>query len=74
METSPYLKCPFCGNDNVEFYKWVQSECWSISCGNQDCPMNSCLENRFKSKDDAVYFWNHRYGIKYSGAFDRRED
>jgi len=72
---SDYLcKCPFCGDDDVKVYKWNQSSFWSVSCGDDNCPMSSCLENRFESKEKAVFFWNHRYGIKYTGTFDRHSD
>lgn len=62
MKTGPKkLKpCPFCGEDEVIVYKWGMSSYWTVSCENEECPMNSALENRFESKDDAISFWNTR--------------
>lgn len=64
-ETVKLLNCPFCNSDIVSCYQWTQSEYWSVSCNNDNCPLSNCLVNRFESKEEAESWWNIRYAIKY---------
>lgn len=57
--------CPFCGCSKIFCYRWGMSSFWSISCGDDSCPLSSCLENRFESERQARDWWNVRHGRRY---------
>lgn len=59
------LSCPFCGSDKATVYKWNGAMFHSLSCQNEDCPLDSALENRFESKNAAILWWNKRYNQPY---------
>lgn len=67
------LSCPFCASDKVSIYKWNMSICYSISCGNEKCPMDHIFDNYFETKEKAASFWNRRYGISYDENFYKEE-
>lgn len=60
------LPCPFCANKDISIYKWDKASFYSITCGDENCPLSSCLENRFDSEQDAFDFWQKRYGRVYN--------
>ena len=68
------LSCPFCGSDKACVYRWNVSSHWSVSCQNNNCPLNHSLDNLFDSKESAVRFWNTRYSKKFDESFHIKED
>lgn len=68
------LKCPFCSSDKVRVYRWSMSSYWSVSCGDNKCPMNHVLDNLFETEEAATIFWNTRFGQKFDESLHIKQE